>query len=42
MASISANYGWDGAFLVLAAIAFLSGIAAIWFLREERRIGIDS
>ena len=41
MASISANYGWSGAFLVLAAIAFLSGIAALWFLREEWRIGND-
>jgi sugar phosphate permease len=42
VASISANYGWGGAFLVLAGIAFLSGTADIWFLCEERRIGIDS
>jgi len=36
MARISARYGWGGAFIVLAAIAFLSSIAAAAFLRRER------
>jgi sugar phosphate permease len=37
MARISVNYGWNAAFLTLAAISLLSGIAAAWFPREERR-----
>jgi OPA family glycerol-3-phosphate transporter-like MFS transporter len=39
MARISVNYGWNKAFFTLALIALLSGMAAAWFLREERRIG---
>jgi sugar phosphate permease len=37
MARISVRYGWNGAFLVLALIAFLSSGAAVVFLRHERR-----
>jgi OPA family glycerol-3-phosphate transporter-like MFS transporter len=37
MARISVNYGWTGAFLVLAAVAFLSSLAAGVFLRLESR-----
>jgi OPA family glycerol-3-phosphate transporter-like MFS transporter len=37
MARISVNYGWTGAFLVLAAVAFLSSLAAGAFLRLETR-----
>jgi OPA family glycerol-3-phosphate transporter-like MFS transporter len=37
MARISVNYGWTGAFLVLAAVAFLSSLAAGAFLRLESR-----
>jgi sugar phosphate permease len=40
MARISVNYGWSGAFLILAVVAFLSSVAAAFFLREERRIRI--
>ncbi len=38
MARISVTMGWNKAFLTLAVIAFLSGITAAWFLREERKI----
>jgi OPA family glycerol-3-phosphate transporter-like MFS transporter len=38
MARISVNYGWNGAFLTLAALALLSSVAAAFFLRRERRI----
>lgn len=37
MARISVTYGWSTAFLTLAGVAFLSSIAAVWFLREERK-----
>jgi OPA family glycerol-3-phosphate transporter-like MFS transporter len=37
MARISVNYGWSAAFLMLAVISLLSGVAAAWLLREERR-----
>jgi OPA family glycerol-3-phosphate transporter-like MFS transporter len=37
MARISVRYGWNAAFLVLAAIAVFSSLAAVWFLREERK-----
>jgi OPA family glycerol-3-phosphate transporter-like MFS transporter len=40
MARISVNYGWSGAFLMLAVVALLSSVAAAFFLREERRIRI--
>jgi OPA family glycerol-3-phosphate transporter-like MFS transporter len=39
MARISVSYGWSKSFLTLAAIAFVSSIAAAWFLRAERKIG---
>jgi OPA family glycerol-3-phosphate transporter-like MFS transporter len=39
MARISVNHGWNAAFLTLAGIAFLSSIAAAWFLRKERKAG---
>jgi len=35
MARVSVAYGWNGAFLVLALIAFLSSVAAAFFLREQ-------
>jgi sugar phosphate permease len=37
MARISVGFGWSGAFVLLAAIAFLSSGAAIAFLMHERR-----
>lgn len=37
MARISVRHGWSIAFLALAGIAFLSCVAAAWFLREEQR-----
>jgi sugar phosphate permease len=37
MARISISYGWSGAFLLLAGIAFLSSGAAAVFLRHERK-----
>jgi len=37
MARISVNYGWSKAFLTLAAIAFLSSIAAAWFVVGEKK-----
>jgi OPA family glycerol-3-phosphate transporter-like MFS transporter len=37
MARISVSHGWNAAFLTLAGIAFLSTIAAAWFLREEQK-----
>jgi len=37
MARISVNFGWSAAFLTLAVIALLSGVAAAWLLRKERR-----
>ncbi|HUI82173.1 MAG TPA: MFS transporter [Bryobacteraceae bacterium] len=39
MARISVSYGWGGAFIVLAVVAFLSSLAAVVFLRHEREIG---
>lgn len=41
MARISVNYGWNGAFLILAAVALLSSITAAWFLRAERHVRIS-
>lgn len=38
MARIAVRYGWSGAFLTLAAVAFLSSIAALLFLRKEKKI----
>ena len=38
IARISVDYGWNGAFLVLAAIGFLSSAAAAVFFRHERRL----
>jgi OPA family glycerol-3-phosphate transporter-like MFS transporter len=38
MARISIRYGWSGAFLLLAGIAFLSSVAAAAFLRQERKV----
>ena len=40
MARIAVSHGWGGAFLVLAAVAFLSAAAAAMFLGQERRIGV--
>jgi OPA family glycerol-3-phosphate transporter-like MFS transporter len=37
MARISVTYGWNNAFLILAAIALLSSIAAAWFWRKEAK-----
>lgn len=39
MARIAVSHGWNGAFLVLAVVAFLSSVAAAAFLRQERRMG---
>ena len=36
MARVSVAYGWNGAFLLLALISFLSSAAALAFLRHER------
>jgi sugar phosphate permease len=36
MARISVNYGWSGALVVLAVIAFLSSAAALAFLAQQR------
>ncbi len=38
MARISLSYGWSGAFLTLAVVAFLSSVAAAFFLRGESRL----
>jgi sugar phosphate permease len=38
MARISVDYGWDGAFVVLAMVAFLSSGAAAAFLRHQARV----
>jgi len=38
MARISVDYGWSGAFLVLAGLAFASSVTAAAFLRNERTI----
>jgi sugar phosphate permease len=40
MARVSVNYGWSGAFLMLAAVALLSSVGAGAFLREERKIRV--
>jgi OPA family glycerol-3-phosphate transporter-like MFS transporter len=37
MARISVIYGWNKAFITLAAIALLSSIAAAWFWRKETK-----
>lgn len=37
MARVSVKYGWSGAFLTLAAAAFLSSATAVAFLLEQRR-----
>jgi OPA family glycerol-3-phosphate transporter-like MFS transporter len=37
MAAISSRYGWRGAFLVLAGVAALSCVAALFFLVHQRR-----
>lgn len=38
MARISVDFGWNGAFQVLAAVAFLSSVAAAVFLRHQARV----
>jgi len=38
MARISIDFGWSGALMVLAVVAFLSGAAAVAFLMGERRL----
>ncbi len=38
MARISVNYGWGGALLVLAVVAFLSSVAALAFLAQQKAI----
>ena len=38
MARIAVHFGWNAAFLTLAAIALVSGFFAAWFLRAERKI----
>src|SRR5262249_3017468 len=38
MARISVNYGWDGAFRLLAVVAFLASVAATAFLRQQARV----
>jgi sugar phosphate permease len=38
MARISVDYGWNGAFVVLAVVAFLSSGAAAAFLRHQARL----
>ncbi len=38
MARISVNYGWSGALLVLAVIAFFSSVAALAFLAQQKAI----
>jgi OPA family glycerol-3-phosphate transporter-like MFS transporter len=38
MARISVNYGWDGAFRLLAVVAFLASVAAAAFLRQQDRM----
>jgi OPA family glycerol-3-phosphate transporter-like MFS transporter len=38
MARISVSFGWSGAFIVLAVVAFLSSAAGAAFLRHEKRI----
>jgi hypothetical protein len=35
MARISVRYGWNGAFFLLAGVAFLSGVAGLVFLLQE-------
>lgn len=37
VARLSVHYGWSGAFLGLAGVAAVSGVAALLFLRENRR-----
>jgi OPA family glycerol-3-phosphate transporter-like MFS transporter len=37
MAAISSRYGWRGAFLVLAGVAALSCLAALFYLIQQRR-----
>jgi OPA family glycerol-3-phosphate transporter-like MFS transporter len=38
MARISVDYGWNGAFRVLAVVALLSSAAAAAFLRHQARV----
>ena len=38
MARISVDYGWNGAFRLLAAVAFLASVAAAAFLRHQGRL----
>jgi OPA family glycerol-3-phosphate transporter-like MFS transporter len=38
VARISASYGWSGTFLLLAGIALLTTVGAVFFLGEQRRI----
>ena len=38
MARISVDYGWNGAFVVLAVVAFVSSTAAALFLRHQARL----
>jgi sugar phosphate permease len=40
MARVSVNYGWGGAFLMLAAVALLSSVTAGAFFRAERKIRV--
>jgi sugar phosphate permease len=39
VASISITWGWKGAFVFLAGVAFLSSIAAAVYLRQQRKSG---
>jgi OPA family glycerol-3-phosphate transporter-like MFS transporter len=38
MARISVNYGWNGAFVVLAVVALLTSGAAAGFLRHQAMV----
>ena len=38
MARISVDYGWNGAFQLLAVVAFLASVAAAAFLRHQARL----
>jgi len=41
IASISVTWGWKGAFVFLAGVAFLSSVAAGVYLRQQQRIRLD-
>lgn len=40
MARISVDYGWNGAFVALAVVAFLASAAAAAFLRHQARVKV--